>query len=183
MKRDAASGSHGVGYRGHPFLNRAGKHDANTHHDRLDWCASCCTCSFVASRMRRRIVSWEAPYSAATVRSGSLCSRTRCSTVDHSEAGILWAGCFGPGRRCFITTGGVLPAAVSSSASRCWTFWYSLPDGARKRYKIGDSVADSRRFRFDYLFIFLVLLELLFFWIDVSSLRSFSRLCVLTYAL
>jgi uncharacterized membrane protein len=47
----------------------------------------------------------------------------------------------------------------------------------------GERETDTRRFRFDYLFIFLVLLELLFFWIDVSSLRSFSRLCVLTYAL
>ena len=76
------------GYGGDPCLNRAGKHDAHTHHDRVDRCASCCTCSFIAARMRRRIVSCETPYPAATVRSGSFCSRTRCSTVGHSEAGI-----------------------------------------------------------------------------------------------
>ena len=57
MKRDGASGSHGVGYGGDPFLNREEKHDANTHHDRLDRCASCCTCTFVAARRMRRIVS------------------------------------------------------------------------------------------------------------------------------
>ena len=57
MKRDGASGSHGVGYGGDPLLNRAEKYDANTHYDRLDSCASCCTCTFVAARMRRRIVS------------------------------------------------------------------------------------------------------------------------------
>jgi uncharacterized membrane protein len=64
-----------------------------------------------------------------------------------------------------------------------WTLRYSLPDGARKRYKIGDSVAETRRFRFDYLFIFLVLLEYLFFRIELSYLHLLSFLCVLKPAL
>jgi uncharacterized membrane protein len=68
---------------------------------------------------------------------------------------------------------------VSSWASNCCTLRYSVPDGARKRYKIGDRELDTRRFRFDYLFIFLALLEHLFFRIDVSSLRWLSCLCVL----
>ena len=119
MQRDVASGNHSVGYVRYPFWNREGKHDANTHHDRWYSCASCCTCSFVAARMRRRIVSCETPYAAATVRSGSFFSTTRCTTVGQWEAGIPYAGCFGPARQCFITTGGVLPAAVSSSERRC----------------------------------------------------------------
>ncbi len=53
--------------------------------------------------MRRRIVSWETPYASATVRSGSFCSTTRCTTVGHCPVGRLYAGCFGPGRRCLIT--------------------------------------------------------------------------------
>ena len=54
--------------------------------------------------MMRRIVSCETPYAAATVRSGSFFSTTRCTTVGHSEAGIPYVGRFGPGRRCLITT-------------------------------------------------------------------------------
>ena len=42
-----------------------------------------------------------------------------------------------------------------------------------KRYKIGDKVLDARRFRFDYLFIILELLEHLFSRIDNSSLRYY----------
>ena len=53
--------------------------------------------------MRRRIVSWETPYACATVGSGSFCSTTRCTTVGHCPVGRLYAGCFGPGRRCLIT--------------------------------------------------------------------------------
>src|SRR6266480_3781488 len=52
----------------------------------------------------RRIVSYETPYAAATFRSGSFCSTTRCTTVGQWEAGRPSAGCFGPGRRCLITT-------------------------------------------------------------------------------
>jgi hypothetical protein len=66
----------------------------------------------------RRIVSWETPEAAATVRSGSFCSTTRCRTVGHSEAGRPSAGRFGPGRRCLITAGGGLPSADSSEASQ-----------------------------------------------------------------
>jgi|SRR6266568_4566002 len=33
------------------------------------------------------------------------CSTTRCTTVDHSKAGIAYAECLGPGRRCLITSG------------------------------------------------------------------------------
>jgi hypothetical protein len=77
------------------------------------------------------------------MRSGSFCSTIRCTTVGHWEAGIPYAGRFGPGHRCLITTGGVLPSAVSSSASRRCTLRYSFPDGARKREKIGDRGADG----------------------------------------
>jgi hypothetical protein len=69
--------------------------------------------------MMRRIVSCETPEAAATRRSGSFCSTTRCSTVSHSEAGRPYAGRFGPRRRDLITAGGGLPSVVSSSASRC----------------------------------------------------------------
>jgi len=55
------------------------------------------------------------------------------------------------GRRCLITAGG-LPAAGSSSASRRCSLWYRIPAGARKRGKIGDRGAETRRFRWDYLF-------------------------------
>src|SRR6266566_6726996 len=97
--------------------------------------------------MMRRIVSCETPYAAATVRSGSFCSTTRCTTIGQWEAGRPSAGCFGPGRRCLITAGGELASAVSSSASRRCTLRYSLPDGARKREKIGDRGTETRRFR------------------------------------
>ncbi len=53
-------------------------------------------------------------------------------------------------------------------------------EGVRKREKIGDRGADTHRFRFDYLFSFLVLLEHLFLRIDISSLRWLACLCVLT---
>src|SRR5713101_4741851 len=43
--------------------------------------------------------------------------------------------------------------------------------------------SDARRFRFDYLFIFLVLIEHLFFRIEDSSLRWLACLCVLTHSL
>jgi hypothetical protein len=43
------------------------------------------------------MVSCETPQAAATRRSGSFCSTTRCSTVGHSEGGRLSAGCFGLG--------------------------------------------------------------------------------------
>ena len=131
----------------------------------------------------RRIVSCETPQAAATMRSGSFCSTTRCTTVGHSEAGRPYAGCFGPGRMCLITTGGVLPSAVSSSASRRRTLRYSFPDGARKREKIGDRVVETRRFWFDYLCIFLVLLQQMFFRFNVSSLCWLSCTCLLTHAL
>jgi len=36
---------------------------------------------------------------------------TRRTTFGHSEVGILFAGCFGPGRRCFRTAGW-LPSGV-----------------------------------------------------------------------
>jgi len=68
-------------------------------------------------------------------------------TVDHSEAGIPSAGFLGPGLRCLITAGGELPSAGSSSANRRCTLRYSLPDGARKREKIGDRGTETRRFR------------------------------------
>jgi len=42
---------------------------------------------------------------------------------------------------------------------------------------------DARRFRFDYLFIILVLLERLFFRVEVSFLRWLSCLYVLKHAL
>jgi hypothetical protein len=43
--------------------------------------------------------------------------------------------------------------------------------------------SDARRFRFDYLFIFLLLIEYLFFRIDVSSLRWLPCLRLLKHAL
>jgi hypothetical protein len=43
--------------------------------------------------------------------------------------------------------------------------------------------SDVRRFRFDYLFIFLVLIEYLFFHIDVSSLRWLPSLRLLKHSL
>jgi hypothetical protein len=94
-----------IGCVGDPFLNRAGKHDAPTHHDRLDSGASYCRCTFGAARMMRRIVSCETPYAAATVRSGSFRSTTRCTTVGQCSAGMPYFGCFGPGRRCLIRGG------------------------------------------------------------------------------
>jgi uncharacterized membrane protein len=47
----------------------------------------------------------------------------------------------------------------------------------------GERVAVARRFRFDYLFIFLVLTEYLFFRIDVSSLRWLPSLRLLKHSL
>src|SRR5450755_1825024 len=69
---------------------------------------------------------------------------TRCNTFCHSEEGMPYASFRGPGRRCFSITGGL---TFLSSARRCWSFWYSLLVGIWKRYKIGDSVLDARRFR------------------------------------
>jgi hypothetical protein len=46
----------------------------------------------------RRIVSYETLYVAVTVRSGSLCSTRRCTTVGHSEVGIPYVGCFSLGQ-------------------------------------------------------------------------------------
>jgi len=135
-----------IGCVGDPFLNWEGKHDAHTHHDRLYSCASYCRCTFVAARMMRRIVSCETPYASATMRSGSFRSTTRCTTVGQCSAGMPYFGCFGPGRRCLIR-GGLLLWKSSSSARRCCTLRYSFPDGVRKRYKIGDRVAETRRFR------------------------------------
>jgi len=146
MERDGVFGNHGIGSGENPFLNRAGKDDEHTHHDRFDHCASYCTCSFVAARMRRRTVSCETPYAAATVRSGSFCSTTRCMISGHCSVGIPYLGCFGPGRR-LLTIGGGLASWVSSWASNCWTLRYNIPKGAKKRYKIGDSVVETRRFR------------------------------------
>ena len=146
MERDGVFGNHGVGYGENP-LNRAGKDDEHTHHDRLDRCASCGTCSFVAARMRRRIVSCETPYAAATVRRGSFCSTTCCMISGQCSVGRPYVGCFGPGRR-LLTIGGGLTSYAPSWASTSWTLRYSLPAGARKRYKIGDSVVETRRFRF-----------------------------------
>src|SRR6266699_2688984 len=94
----------------------------------------------------RRIVSCKTPYAAATVRSGSFISTTRCTTVGHWEVGIPYAGCFGPGRR-LPTMGRGLVSCVSSWASTSCTLRYSFPDGARKREKIGDRGAETRRFR------------------------------------
>ena len=145
MERDGVFGNHGVGYGENP-LNRAGKDDEHTHHDRLDRCASCGTCSFVAARMRRRIVSCETPYAAATVRRGSFCSTTCCMISGQCSVGRPYVGCFGPGRR-LLTIGGGLTSYAPSWASTSWTLRYSVPAGARKRYKIGDSVVETRRFR------------------------------------
>src|SRR5207244_10556504 len=108
-----------VGSGENPFLNRAGKHDEHTYHDRLDRCASCCTCSFVAARMMRRIFSCETPYAAATVRSGSFCSTTRCTTVGQCLAGIPYVGCLGPGRRFLIRVGLLLWKILSFIRRGC----------------------------------------------------------------
>jgi hypothetical protein len=71
-------------------------------------------------------------YRVSVVRSGSFCSTTRCTTFGHSDVGMPYVGCFGPGRRCFIM-GGWLPSGVASSLSRCCTLWYSTPVGISKR--------------------------------------------------
>jgi len=70
----------------------------------------------------------------------------------------------------------------ASAALRCWRSRESLPCGATKWINTGESEFDARRFRFDYLFNFLVFLELLFFRIYVSSLRWLSCLCVLKHS-
>src|SRR5690348_8653656 len=77
----------------------------------------------------------------------------------------------GPGLLC----SGI--GSTSIAESTCCSFWKSVEEGNWKRYKIGDSVVVARRFRFDYLYIFIVFLEHLFFPIDVSSLRWLSCLC------
>ena len=83
-------------------------------------------------RMMRRIVSCETPYD------------------ERSSASVEWKdriwGVFDPGRR-LLTIGGGLTSYAPSWASTSWTLRYSLPAGARKRYKIGDSVVETRRFR------------------------------------
>jgi hypothetical protein len=67
----------------------------------------------------------------------------------------------GPGRRCVSTTGG-----TATSARTLWSFWKRVEQGNWKRYKIGDSVVVARRFRFDYLYITLVIIELLFYGLE-----------------
>src|SRR2546425_13256845 len=66
--------------------------------------------------------------------------------IGQCSVGTPYFGCFGPGRR-LPTIGGGLASWVSPCASTSCTFRYSLPAGARKRYKIGDRVAETRRFR------------------------------------
>jgi hypothetical protein len=82
---------------------------------------------------------------------------------------------FGPGLRCVSMTRG-----IGSSCDRTiWSLRERVEEGIWKRYKIGDSEVVARRFRFDYLFIFQVLLEYLFFRIELSFLHLLSFLCVL----
>jgi hypothetical protein len=59
----------------------------------------------------------------------------------------------GPGLRCVSTTGG-----TATSERTFWSFWERVEEGNWKRYKIGDSVVDARRFRYDYNSMFLLLL-------------------------
>ena len=78
----------------------------------------------------------------------------------------------GPGLLCSSI------GSTSTSESTCWSLRERVLAGNWKRYKIGDSVVDARRFRFDYLYTFIVFMEYLFFRVDVFSLRWLSCLCV-----